>query len=109
VNYRYMVHDSCWCSLAQSQAPGDPNYPGPPIVLDPNITRRSVPTTGSTYLAVTPGFSLNLGLLTDQAWAKTMQVYFFSQIPVQRDFNGNLMQGVSYLAGITKYFSFSKS
>ena len=105
VNYRYMVHDSCKCSLARSQTPSDPTFPGEAIVVDPNVENRPVPTTGSTYLAVTPGFSLNVGLLTDQAWAQTMQVYFFSQIPVQRDFNGNLMQGVSYVAGITKYFS----
>jgi hypothetical protein len=32
------------------------------MVLDPNITNRPVPTTGSTFLAVTPGFSLNVGM-----------------------------------------------
>jgi hypothetical protein len=109
MNYRYMVHDSCSCSLARAPVPGEPEYGNDVVVLDPNITNRPVPTTGSTFLAVTPGFSLNLGLLTDKDWAKTMQVYFFSQVPVQRDFNGNLAQGVSYMAGITKYFSFSKS
>jgi hypothetical protein len=109
LNYRYMSHDSCKCSLARSQTPSDPTFPGEAIVVDPNITTRAVPTTGSTYLAFTPGVSLNVGTLTDQAWASTMQVYFFSQIPLQRDFNGNLMQGVSYMAGITKYFNFPKS
>jgi hypothetical protein len=109
LNYRYMVHDSCSCSLAIAPVPGQPQFGNDVVVIDPNITNRPVPTTGSTFLAFTPGFSLNVGALTDQAWASTMQVYFFSQIPVQRDFNGNLMQGVSYLAGITKYFSFSKS
>jgi len=110
VNYRYMVHDSCSCSLARSATPSDVGlFPGEAIDIDTNITNRPVPTTGSTFLAVTPGFSLNVGALTDQAWANTIQVYFFSQIPVQRDFNGNLAQGVSYLAGITKYFSFTKS
>jgi len=110
LNYRYMVHDSCNCSLARSAmfSDGPALFPGEAILLDGTIKNRAVPTTGSTFLAVTPGFSLNVELLTDQAWAKTMQVYFFSQIPVQRDFNGNLAQGVSYLAGITKYFSFSK-
>jgi hypothetical protein len=111
VNYRYMVHDSCKCSLARSAMPSDgPGlFPGEAISVDDTIKNRAVPPTGSTFLAVTPGFSLNVGALTDQAWANTMQVYFFTQIPVQRDFNGNLMQGVSYVAGITKYFSFSKS
>ncbi|HKW87061.1 MAG TPA: transporter [Nitrospiraceae bacterium] len=109
INYRYMVHDSCNCSLARSQTPSDPTFPGEAIVIDPNVTNRPVPTTGSTYLAVTPGFSINMGSLVDYGWAKTMQVYFFSQLPVQRDFNGNLMQGVSYLGGITKYFSFPSS
>jgi hypothetical protein len=109
LNYRYMVHDSCNCSLARAPVPGDPSFGTDVVVIDPNITNRPVPTTGSTFLAVTPGFNLNIGALTDQAWAQTLAVYFFSQIPVQRDFNGNLMQGVSYVAGITKFFSFSKS
>ena len=78
-------------------------------MIDPHIVNRPVPTTGSTFFAVTPGFSLNVGLLTDQAWARTMQVYFFAQIPVQADFNGNLMQSTSYMAGITKFFNFTKS
>ena len=110
VNYRYMVHDSCHCSLSASQTPSDPTYPGQPIVIDPNITNRPVPTTGSTFLAFTPGFSLNVGtLLPEQKWANTMQAYFFTQIPVQSDFNGNLQQSTSYMAGITKYFNFTKS
>jgi hypothetical protein len=113
VNYRYMVHDSCSCSLAIAPVPGqtgygDPNAPLP--VIDPNITNRPVPTTGSTFLAFTPGFSLNMGaLLPEQKWANTMQAYFFTQIPVQSDFNGNLQQSTSYMAGITKYFNTSGS
>ena len=31
-------------------------------------------------------------------------LYFYSQIPIARDFNGNLAQGVSYVFGITKLF-----
>jgi hypothetical protein len=110
LNYRYMSHDSCKCSLARSQTPSDPTYPGEAIVVDPIVKTRAVPTTGSTFLAFTPGFSLNVGtLLPEQAWANTLQAYFFTQIPVQADFNGNLMQSTSYMAGITKYFSFTKS
>jgi hypothetical protein len=40
---------------------------------------------------------LNLG--------ETTQLYFYSQIPVMRDFNGNLAQDVSFVFGLTKYFS----
>jgi hypothetical protein len=32
------------------------------------------------------------------------QIYFFSQIPVARDFNNNLAQGISFVFGITQYF-----
>jgi hypothetical protein len=110
LNYRYMVHDSCSCSLSRSATPSDaPLFPHEAFVVDPNITNRAVPTTGSTFLAFTPGFSLNVGALTDQAWANTLQAYFFTQIPVQADFNGNLMQSTSFMAGITKYFNFAKS
>jgi hypothetical protein len=105
-----MVHDNCKCSLSRSQTPSDPTFPGEAIVVDPNIITRSVPTTGSTFLAFTPGFSLNVGtLLPEQAWANTLQTYFFAQIPVQADFNGNLMQRTSYMAGLTKFFNFTKS
>lgn len=109
LNYRYMVHDSCLCSLARAPVPSDPEFGNDVVTLDSTIRNRAVPTTGSTYLAVTPGFSLHVGALTDQDWAKTMQVYFYSQVPVARDFNGNLAQGLSFMGGVTKYFSFSKS
>lgn len=104
VNYRYMVHDSCLCSLARSPTPSDPEFGQDVVVLDPTIKNRAIPTTGSTFLAVTPGFSIAPGTLIEKEWAKTIQIYFFSQIPVARDFNGNLAQGVSYLFGVTKYF-----
>lgn len=109
LNYRYMVHDSCLCSLARAPVPSDPEFGNDVVTLDSTIRNRAVPTTGSTFLAVTLGISLNVGALTDQAWAKTMQVYFFPQVPVARDFNGNLAQGLSFMGGVTKYFSFSKS
>ena len=48
-------------------------------------------------------------LLPEQAWANTLQAYFFAQIPVQADFNGNLTQSTSYMSGITKFFNFTKS
>jgi hypothetical protein len=33
------------------------------------------------------------------------QVYVIAQIPIYRDFNGNLEQGISYLGGMTKTFA----
>jgi hypothetical protein len=101
-NYRYMVHDSYSGSLAQSQPPGAP--PAEPDVIDPNITNRAVPTTGSTFFAYTPGFQISLGELFKTSLTENASVYFYSQIPIARDFNGNLAQGVSYVFGITKLF-----
>jgi len=96
-NYRYMVHDSFSGSLARSADPSDaPDFPGEPVILDPNITNRAVPTTGSTFLAYSPGFLLSLG--------PTTQFYFFAQIPVVRDFNNNLAQSTSFVFGLTQYF-----
>lgn len=107
-NYRYMVHDSFSGSLARSQTPSDPGFPGEAIVLDPNITNRAVPTTGSSFLAYTPGFQISLGELFKTSMTENASVYFYSQIPVARDFNGNLAQGVSYVFGITKLFQVLK-
>lgn len=84
VNYRYRVHDNFSASVG-----------GGPIM------DLAVPTTGHTFLAYTPGVLLNVG--------ETWQFYFYSQIPVARDSNNNLVQGVSYTFGITKYFSFARS
>lgn len=96
-NYRYMVHDSFSGSLARSAEPSDaPDFPGEPVVLDPNITNRAVPTTGSTFLAYSPGFLVSLGPAT--------QFYVFAQIPVVRDFNNNLAQSTSFVFGLTQYF-----
>jgi hypothetical protein len=95
LNYRYLTHDNISASLRQSLSPGGPGAPDDPIVVDPLIRDRRVPNTGSTFLAYTPGFLINVG--------DTTQLYFFSQIPVARDFNNNLAQGVSYVFGVTKY------
>lgn len=103
-NYRYMVHDSFSGSLSRSQTPSDPTFPAEVIELDPNISNRAVPTTGSTFLAYTPGFQLSLGELVKTSLTENASVYFYSQIPLARDFNGNLAQGVSYVFGLTKLF-----
>ncbi len=103
-NFRYMFQDSFRSSLARSQTPSDPTFPGEAIVIDPNIVDRKVPTTGSTWFAVTPGVLLTLEPLIDTPLTRNMSAYFFAQVPLYRDFHGNLAQGTSYLFGITKVF-----
>ncbi len=87
-NWRYLVHDNFSGSLDL--------HPTGPVPLDSNIKDRRVPTTGSTTLMFTPGFTLNV--LPQTA------LYVNVQIPVARDFNNNLAQGVSYVFGITRSF-----
>jgi hypothetical protein len=107
-NFRYMARDHFKGSLARSQTPADPTFPDEVIELDPNIRSRSVPTTGSTYFAYTPGFQVNLGDLIQTTFnvktplIENTSLYFYAQVPVYRDFNGNLAQGTSYVFGITK-------
>jgi hypothetical protein len=103
-NYRYLVHDSFSGSLARSQNPSDPTFPDEPIVIDDTIKNRAVPNTGSTFLAYSPGFQIGLSELVKQPWADQASFYFYSQIPVARDFNGNLAQSVSFVFGMTKSF-----
>ena len=87
---RQMQNDAMDASLFQFN-PG-----GAAILLDPTVKFRSVPTTGSSYMAYSPGIMLNL-------W-NYASMYFIAQIPVMRDFNGNLEQQVSYVFGLTKSF-----
>jgi hypothetical protein len=77
-NYRYVVHDEFSSAISG---------------IDPVIRDRPVPTTGSTMLAFSPGFLVNLG--------QAVQFYFNAQIPVVRDFNGNLGPDVGFVAGFT--------
>jgi hypothetical protein len=91
VNYRWMQNDAMDASLFLfNQATGTS------ILLDPTIKFRAVPTTGSTYVAYSPGIMLNL-------W-NYASFYAIAQIPVYRDFNGNLEQQISYVFGLTKTF-----
>lgn len=85
-----MQNDSMDASLFQFN-PGGGN-----ILLDPAIKHRAIPTTGSTYLAYSPGIMLNL-------WDYA-SFYFIAQIPVMRDFNGNLEQQRSYVFGLSRSF-----
>jgi len=91
VNFRWMQNDAMDASLYQFNP-----VTGTSILLDPTVKFRAVPTTGSTYLAYSPGIMLNL-------WDYA-SFYFIAQIPVYRDFNGNLEQQVSYVFGLTKSF-----
>jgi hypothetical protein len=105
VNYRYMVHDTFNSSLLRSATPADaPNFPGEPIVIDPNVRNRRVPTTGSTFLGFTPGFQLSLDGIFDSPWTRMTSVYFYSSIPLSRDSNNSLAQGTSFIFGVTRSF-----
>ena len=103
VNYRYLVHDNFSSSLLQSAPVG--TTPGEdPTIIDPLIKNRAVPNTGSTYYAFTPGFQVGLGQLIESSWTNMTSVYFFAQIPFERDSNNNLAQGTSYIFGLTRSF-----
>jgi len=90
-NFRWMQNDAMDAALFQFN-PGT----GSSILLDPAIKFRSVPTTGSTYLAYSPGIMVNV--------FNFASAYFIAQIPIHRDFNGNLEQQISYIFGVTKSF-----
>ena len=105
VNYRYLVHDNFSSSLLRSAVPADaPDFPGEPVLLDPTIRSRAVPTTGSTYHAFSPGFQVNLGQLVESSWTNMASLYFYAQIPFARDSNNSLAQGTSFVFGLTKSF-----
>jgi hypothetical protein len=104
VNYRYLVHDNFSSSLYRSLTPADAGFPGEAEVIDPRITDRQVPTTGSTYYAFSPGFQVGLGQLIESNWTNMTSLYFFAQIPFERDSNNSLAQGTSYIFGLTRSF-----
>jgi hypothetical protein len=107
-NYRYIVHDTFQSSLLRSATPADaPDFPGEPVVIDPTVKNRPVPTTGSTFLGFTPGFSVSLGGLIDSALTQATSVYFYSSIPIVRDSNNSLAQGTSFVFGLTRSFRVS--
>ena len=86
-NFRWMQNDAMDAALFQFDPGG---------VLDPAIKFRAVPTTGSTYVAYSPGIMVNV--------FNFASAYFIAQIPIHRDFNGNLEQQISYIFGVTKSF-----
>lgn len=95
LNWRYRVKDTFVGNLEQA---GPVGASAEPTVLSTNIVRRNVRNTGSTALMFTPGLILDLGDNTNY--------YFYSQVPLVRDFNGALAQGVSFLTGFVKFFQF---
>ena len=103
INYRYLVHDNFSSSLLQSAPIG--TTPGEaPTQIDLLIKNRAVPNTGSTYYAFSPGFQVGLGQLVESSWTNMTSLYFFAQIPFERDSNNNLAQGTSYIFGLTRSF-----
>ena len=68
-----------------------------PLPIDLQVTDREVPTTNFSYLGYSAGVSINV---FDYA-----QMYFIAQLPLYRDFNGNLQMQTSYVFGMTKYFT----
>lgn len=93
INFRHKGRDNLESALFEFQ-PAPVNRP---VLLDGNIIGRSVPTTDHTYVAYSTGVVVNV---FDFA-----QVYFIAQIPIYRDFNGNLQQEISFVGGVTKYFT----
>jgi Putative MetA-pathway of phenol degradation len=93
INFRYKDRDNVEAALYEFR-PAPINRA---VLLDGNIIGRSVPTTDHTYVAFSTGALINL---FDMA-----QLYLIAQIPIYRDFNGNLQQEISYVGGITKSFA----
>ncbi len=93
INFRYKGRDNIEAALLEFR-PAPLNRA---VLLDANIIGRSVPTTDHTYVAFSTGAVVNV---FDFA-----QVYFIAQVPIYRDFNGNLQQEVSFVGGVTKYFT----
>ena len=90
-NFRWMQNDAMDASLFLFNS-----GTGSSILLDPAVKFRAVPTTGSTYVAYSPGIMVNV--------FNFASAYFLAQIPIHRDFNGNLEQQISYIFGVTKTF-----
>ena len=93
LNYRYKTKDNMQAALYY--------LAGPPInraiPIDLQVTDRAVPTTNFSYLGYSAGVVVNV--------FDYVQMYFIAQLPVYRDFNGNLQMQTSYVFGMTKYFT----
>ena len=93
VNFLHTEQDEFVSTLEQA---GNPGAAGE-VAIDDVLRNRDVPNTGSDYLFLTPGITVNL---SDQSsW------YFFGQIPLSRDANGGLEQDISILTGFVHHFN----
>ncbi|THJ12432.1 MAG: transporter [Nitrospira sp. CG24C] len=92
-NFRYKTMDNIEAALFEFQ--GAPLNRA--VLLDGNILNRPIPTTNSTYLAFSAGVVVNV---FDYG-----QLYAIAQLPIYRDFNGNLQQDTGYVFGMTKSFA----
>lgn len=93
INFRYKTRDNIESQLFELQ--GAPFNRA--VLIDGNILNRPVPTTNHTYVAFSTGAVINV---FDYG-----QLYAIAQIPIYRDFNGNLQQEISYVFGMTKSFA----
>lgn len=93
INFRQKTMDNITAALYQFEPPPINRA----VLIDGNELNRPVPTTNSTYVAFSTGVMVNV-------W-DFAQAYFIAQIPIYRDFNGNLQQETSYVAGMTKSFA----
>ena len=93
INFRQKTEDNITAALYQFEPPPINRA----VLIDGNVLNRPVPTTNSTYVAFSTGVMVNV-------W-DFAQAYFIAQIPIYRDFNGNLQQETSYVAGMTKSFA----
>lgn len=93
INFRYKSKDNLEASLFE--------FRGAPfnraVLLDGNVIDRDIPTTDSTLVAFSTGIVMNV--------FDFGQVYFIAQIPIYREFNGNLQQEIGFVGGVTKSFT----
>ena len=93
VNVQHTEQDEFVSTLTQAGTLGAAGN----VTLDDVVHNRDVPNTGSDYLFLTPGLTVNL---SDQSsW------YCFGQIPLSRDAHGGLAQGISILTGFVHFFN----
>jgi hypothetical protein len=93
INFRYKDRDNLESALFEFR-------PAPfnrAVLLDGNVIGRPVPTTDHTFVAFSTGVVLNV--------FDFGQVYFLAQIPIYREFNGNLQQEISFVGGVSKSFT----
>lgn len=93
INFRYKSKDNLEASLFE--------FRGAPfnraVLLDGDVIGRDIPTTDSTLVAFSTGIVMNV--------FDFGQVYFIAQIPIYREFNGNLQQEIGFVGGVTKSFT----